>query len=64
MFPKKCAAEDNHIRTLKSYTQVNLMLSGFGTLLDHERDKVDSVKIFLSTLKLISLYNHENKITL
>ena len=50
--------------TLSATEQVNSMLSGFGTLLDHERDKVDSVKIFLSTLKLISLDNHENKITL
>ena len=33
-------------------------------MLDHERDKVDSVKIFLSKLKLISIDNHENKITL
>ena len=45
--------------SLSATEQVNSMLSGFGTLLDHERDKVDSVKIFLSTLKLISLDNHE-----
>ena len=50
--------------SLSATEQVNSMLSGFGTLLDHARDKVDSVKIFLSTLKLISLDNHENKITL
>ena len=36
--------------SLSATEQVNSMLSGFGTLLDHERDRVDSVKIFLSTL--------------
>ena len=50
--------------SLPSSEQVNSLLSGFGTMLDKERDKVDSMKIFLSSLKFISLDNHENKITL
>ena len=32
--------------SLSAAEQVNSMLSGFDTLLDHERDKVGSVKIF------------------
>ena len=50
--------------SLPSSEQVNSLLSGFGTMLEKERDKVDSMKIFLSSLKFISLDNHENKITL
>ena len=58
---------DFYIRfiSLSASDQVNSLLSGFCDLLNAESDRVDSMKIFLMTLKLlVSGNDYENQITL